>query len=32
MKTNCRCGCDIPLTDYEYRKWSGFKRGHEPLP
>jgi len=22
----------MPLTDYEYRKWSGYKRGHEPLP
>jgi len=32
MKTNCKCGCDIPLTDYEYRKWNGYKRGHEPLP
>jgi hypothetical protein len=32
MKTVCKCGCDTPLTDYEYRKWSGYKRGHEPLP
>ncbi len=32
MKTFCKCGCDSPLTDYEYRKWSGYKRGHEPLP
>ena len=32
MKTFCKCGCEHPLTDYEYRKWSGYKRGHEPLP
>ena len=32
MKTFCKCGCESPLTDYEYRKWSGYKRGHEPLP
>lgn len=32
MKANCKCGCDVPLTDYEYRKWHGYKRGHAPLP
>ena len=32
MKTFCKCGCEISLTDYEYRKFSGFKRGHEELP
>lgn len=32
MKPTCKCGCDIQLTDYEYRKWNGYKRGHEPLP
>jgi len=32
MKTNCKCGCESPLTDYEYRRWNGYKRGHAPLP
>jgi len=31
-KTHCKCGCETPLTDYEYRKFSGYKRGHETLP
>lgn len=31
-KQLCKCGCGYPLSDYEYRKWSGYKRGHEALP
>ena len=26
MKTFCDCGCQTPLTDYEYHKFSGYKR------
>ncbi len=30
-KKYCKCGCEIQLTDYEYQKFSGYKRGHASL-
>jgi len=31
-KKECKCGCGYPLTDYDMKKWHGFRRGHEALP
>ena len=31
-KILCKCGCLYPLSDYEYRKWNGYRRGHEATP
>lgn len=31
MKRLCKCGCTYPITDYDAKKWNGYRRGHEAL-